>query len=63
MKKVSKIHEEPEKLGKYDLSKGVRGKYAGRVGPETEVIVRNKPADNGREDVPTDKKPRRRVAP
>jgi hypothetical protein len=63
MKKASKIHEEPEQLGKYDLSKGVRGKYAGRVGPETEVVVQNKPAENGREDTAADNKPRRRATP
>ena len=43
MKKASNLQSDPDGLGLYDLSNGVRGKYAGSTGPESKVIVYGKP--------------------
>jgi len=52
MKKASKTTANPEMLPEYDFTGGVRGKYFGKVGPETPVrYVRERsatPAKNGR---------------
>ena len=45
-KKVSNIQADPDGLGQYDLSAGVRGKYAHRVGRQGQVIVHGKPSNN-----------------
>ncbi|MEX2092049.1 MAG: hypothetical protein WD971_05200 [Pirellulales bacterium] len=39
MKKATRRKREPEMLGEYDFSKGVRGKYARRFAEGTNVVV------------------------
>lgn len=39
MKKEPEIHADPDGLGEYDLSKGVRGKYAARYAAGTNIVV------------------------
>ena len=39
MKKEPDIHADPDGLGEYDLSKGVRGKYAARYAAGTNIVV------------------------
>src|SRR5437867_10328835 len=43
MKKEPKLHIDPDMLGEYDLSNGVRGKYANHIGPQSKVIIDGKP--------------------
>ena len=43
MKKVSKIQRDHDGLGMYDLSNGIRGKYAGRVSPQSRIVIHGKP--------------------
>jgi hypothetical protein len=44
MKKEAKLHIDPDMLGEYDLSNGVRGKYANRTGLQSKVIIHGKPS-------------------
>ncbi|MCX7408886.1 MAG: hypothetical protein NTZ32_12485 [Planctomycetales bacterium] len=39
MKKATKTTSDPEMLGEYDFSGGVRGKYAARFAAGTNVVV------------------------
>jgi len=39
MNQESNKHHEPEMLGEYDFSAGVRGKYAGRFAKGSSVVV------------------------
>lgn len=39
MKKEPNIHTDPDGLGEYDLSNGVRGKYAARYAAGTNIVV------------------------
>lgn len=43
MKKENKIYIDPDMLGEYDLSNGVRGKYARTTGPKSKVVVHDQP--------------------
>ena len=39
MKKVVRTRRDPDMLGEYDFSKGVRGKYAKRYAQGTNVVI------------------------
>jgi len=39
MKKAVKTRRDPDMLGEYDFSKGVRGKYAKRYAEGTNVVI------------------------
>lgn len=39
MKKVARTRRDPDMLGEYDFSKGVRGKYAKRYAEGSNVVI------------------------
>lgn len=39
LKKVTKIQHDPDMLGEYDFSSGVRGKYAKRYAKGSNVVI------------------------